>query len=267
MAWSPRQAAERDAGRLTLFFEQLEESAKARRGFHRFLGIANAHGRNEVTLAGISLGMPKQRRTQVGGSTGRPSRDGASEQQRGADSVRAPNHKQRRSAARAAANRAALAASANAASAPTPAAESPAPAPSTPSAYDGPPLPAQQPSPRERAGESSSRNKSLPQAQRRSLDELRELQQAEVIDLCSSEYARVSNATRTDIHDLIVDGEEAERRTVLRAAAREDGREPLSRGERAVVQLEWLWSFEDDWCARSAPGSHMETEWDGGAPT
>ena len=89
-----------------------------------------------------------------------------------------------------------------------------------------PPIPLQSLSPQaaptgsvSRAGESSSRSTSLPRAQRRSLDELRELPQAEVIDLCSSEYARVSNATRTDIHDLIVDGEEAERRAVLHAAA------------------------------------------------
>ena len=54
---------------------------------------------------------------------------------------------------------------------------------------------------------------------------------------------------------------------MLRAAAGLDGSEPLTRGQRALVMIEWLYSFEDDWRARSAPECHMEAEWGGGAPT
>ena len=102
MAWSPRQAAERDATRLTLLFEQLEDSAKARRGFHRFLSIANTHGRKEVTLAGIKLEMPnttqpagllnKQRR---GGKVGVPAHHSRSDAQRNGSEARRKEEKEK----------------------------------------------------------------------------------------------------------------------------------------------------------------------------
>ena len=88
-----------------------------------------------------------------------------------------------------------------------------------------------------------------------------------VFDLLGAEFNRVANATRSDVTQLSADVAGAERAAVLRAAARADGEEPLSKLERVLVNLEFIWDFEDDWCARSAPGAHMEPEWGGGAPT
>ena len=56
--WEPRQAAEFKANAAVLFCERLEASAQARRGLHRFLGIARAHGRSAATIAGIKLESP-----------------------------------------------------------------------------------------------------------------------------------------------------------------------------------------------------------------
>ena len=88
-----------------------------------------------------------------------------------------------------------------------------------------------------------------------------------VIEFLGAERSRVANATRTDVTQLSAECDMAERGAVLRAAAGASGEEPLSRMERALVIIEFLWKFEDDWRARSAPGAHMETEWGGGAPT
>ena len=103
--------------------------------------------------------------------------------------------------------------------------------------------------------------------QRRSLDELRELPQHEITNVAAEELYRVANSTRSDVTELSYGCEAAERAAVLRTAAGLGGAEPLTRGERALAMVEWLWSFEDDWRARSAPESHMEAEWGGGAPT
>ena len=107
----------------------------------------------------------------------------------------------------------------------------------------------------------------LPQVGRRPLTALRELSQSAAIDLCSAELNRVANSTRSDIHDLLSECEEAERAAVLRTTAGLGGSEPLSRGERALVMIERLYELEDGWRALSAPGSHMVTEWGGGVPT
>ena len=57
-SWEPRQAAEFKADAATLFCERLEASAQARRGLHRLLGIARAHGRSTATIAGIRFDAP-----------------------------------------------------------------------------------------------------------------------------------------------------------------------------------------------------------------
>ncbi|MDC0526089.1 hypothetical protein OAO87_03725 [bacterium] len=59
MAWqTPRQAAERQVDAAVLFLERLDASAQARRGMHRFLNIANAHGLKGANFAGIKLDGP-----------------------------------------------------------------------------------------------------------------------------------------------------------------------------------------------------------------
>jgi len=57
-SWQPRQAAESKAEAAALYCKQLDSNASVRRGLHRLLSIAGAHGRKSVTVAGIQLGEP-----------------------------------------------------------------------------------------------------------------------------------------------------------------------------------------------------------------
>ena len=100
--WSPEQAAEYAARRDFRLIQLLSTDRRAFAAARRL---------------GIFASKAKMRHHEKD-TSGKPSKGGAPEQQRGTDTGRAPNSKQRRSAARAAAHREALAA--NAAPAPTP---------------------------------------------------------------------------------------------------------------------------------------------------
>ena len=284
-SWTPSQAAEYKTALLVGTLRALGTDKQARRGFYRLRGMARASPGIEVKLAGLSLLAALPGGT-LGQSHGSNQQEGENAQlppsrvsRNKTDERKEKERKKLVEKQEAKRKKAAAAAAAAAdAAAPTPAAPDEQPrdrpigradvaggeAPSSQATRDPPPPP--QP-PRPPPPPPPPGGTPLPQVGRRPLTALRELSQSAAIDLCSAELNRVANSTRSDIHDLLSECEEAERAAVLRTAAGLGGEEPLTRGERALVMIERLWSFEDDWRARSAPECHMEAEWEGGAPT
>ena len=236
-SWTPSQAGAYKAEAAGLYYERLAASKQARRGLHRFLGIARSHGYAEVVVPGgkLTSGIPSQQEYSPGhAATGQQGGESAREQRSKPPRNRTAARKSKEKGkldAKWEKRREAEADIAAAAAAPA--------------AGELPATPEEAP-PRERP-----------------LDELMSLPQLELSSVLGKELSRIANATRTDVTQLLAESTKVENDYALRVRA--SGR-TVERSELMLFNLEWLWSFEDDWHEHSAPESHMEPEW-GGAPT